>query len=150
LPEHEPYTNPDFGRATWDDTRGEWVLTVAFPSGRTAEGSITPEDKTLHLSSPELEESRACVRWVRDNEPALRQYVAETMYELMLDWHHPEWGPALTKEEFRDKIALVAVQVLEDHRASLIFNDAECFGGHAITFSVGADGQLDEEPYLWG
>ncbi len=150
MPKHEPYTDPHFGTATWDDVRGDWLFTVSFPSGRTAEGSIRPEDNSLHLSSPELEESRACIRWVQTNEPTLRQYVADQMYELMLDWHDPEWGPALSKEGFRDKLALVGVQVLEDHRAALIFDDADCFGGHAITFSVGADGKFDEEPYLWG
>ena len=150
MPKHEPYTDPNFGVAIWDDAHDYWLFTVAFPSGRSAEGSIRPEDSGLHLSSPELEESRACVRWVQSNEPFLRQYVAEQMYELMLDWHDPEWGPPLTKEEFRDKIELVGVMVLEDHRASLNFNDAECFGGHAITFEVGADGKLDSEPYLWG
>ncbi len=71
------------------------------------------------------------------------------MYDLMLDWHHAEWGPAASKDEFREKIALSSVWVGED-RASLLFNDAEFFGGHRITFSVGADGRLDEEPYLWG
>jgi hypothetical protein len=102
------------------------------------------------LSSPELQASRACVRWVQANEPALRKYVADQMYQLMLDWHDPEWGSPLTKEQFRDTIELVGVMVLEDYRACLNFSDAECFGGHAITFSVGADGKLDEEPYLWG
>jgi hypothetical protein len=150
LPKHEPCTDPILGTATWDDGRGDWLFALVLPSGRTVDGSVRPEDNHLHLSSPGLEESRACVRWVRDNEPALRQYVADKMYELMLDWHDPERGTALTKQEFRDKIVLVGVQVLEDHRASLIFNDAGCFGGHAITFSVGADGKLDEEPYLWG
>jgi hypothetical protein len=150
LPKHKPYADPVLGTATWNDTRGDWEFSLILPSGRSVEGSVRPEDDRLHLSSPELDQSRACVRWVRDNEPALRQYVADQMYELMLDWHDPEWGPALSQNEFRDKVALVGVQVLEDHRASLIFSDAECFGGHAITFSVGADGKLDEEPYLWG
>jgi hypothetical protein len=72
------------------------------------------------------------------------------MYAGMLDWHDPEWGPPLTKEEFRDKLALLGVNVLEDHRASFVFSDAECFGGHAIVFSVGAEGRLDEQLDLWG
>jgi hypothetical protein len=151
LPEHEPYTDPNIGAATWDDDRGEWLFTVVFPSGRIAEGSVRPEDDSLHLSSPDLEESRACVRWVRANEPVMRQYVADKMYRLYLNnWHNPESGPPLTQDEFRDRLALVNVNVLEDHRASLQFSDAECFGGHWITFSVGADGKLDEEPFLWG
>src|SRR5947208_393490 len=117
LPEHQSYTDPILGTATWDDARGDWIFTVVLPSGRSVAASISPADDRVHLSSPELEESRSCIRWVRDNEVALQQYVADRMYELMLDWHDPEWGPALTKEEFRDKIALVGVQVLEDHRA---------------------------------
>jgi len=151
VPEHASYTDPNFGVATWDAKAGDWLFTVAFPSGRTAEGSVRPEDDSLHLSSPELEGSRACIRWVQANEPALRQYVADKMHGLYLNnWHDPECGPPLTQEEFRDKLALVGVQVLEDHRAFLVFSDAECFGGHAIVFSVGADGKLDEEPNLWG
>jgi hypothetical protein len=150
LPEHKTYTDPTFGTATWDDVHGDWLFTLVLPSGRAVEGRVSPEDNRLHLSAPELEESRECVRWVRDNESALRQYVADKMYQMMLDWHNPEWGPPLTKEEFRDKIELVGVLVLEDQRAVVNFNDAECFGGHVITFSVGADGRYDEEPYLWG
>ena len=150
VPEHAPYVDPHFGASTWDDALGDWLFRVAFSSGRSAEGSIRPEDNSLHLSSPELEESRACVRWVQANEATLKQYVADKMYAGMLDWHDPEWGPPLTKDEFRDKLALVGVNVLEDHRAFLVFSDAGCFGGHAIVFSVGADGKLDEEPNLWG
>jgi hypothetical protein len=150
LPEHQPYTDPNFGVATWDAKAGDWLFTVAFPSGRTADGSIRPMDDAFHLSAPELEESRACVRWVQAHEATLLRYVADKMYQLMLDWHDPDWGPPLTKEQFAEKLALVGVNVLEHHRASLQFSDAECFGGHWITFSVGADGKLDEEPYLWG
>ncbi len=150
MPNHEPYEDPVLGTFTWDDTRGDWLFKLVLPTRQAAKGSLTPCDNRLHLSSPEFDESRRCLSWIRDNEPVLRGYVADTMYELMLDWHDPEWGPPLTKDEFRDKITLTGVVVLEDHRASLIFSDAECFGGHNITFSVGADGRLDEEPYLWG
>ena len=151
MPEHEPCTDPNLGTAAWDGDRSEWLFTVVFPSGRIAEGSVRPEDDSVHLSSPELEESRACLRWVQANEPVLRQYVAHRMHQLYYNnWHDPEYGPPLTQDEFRDKLALVGVQVSEDHRAFLVFSDAECFGGHAIVFSVGADGKLDEEPSLWG
>ena len=150
MPEHEPYNDSTLGFIIWNDAQGEWEATLAFPSGGNAKCTICPENCNLHLSAPELDESRACLRWVQAHEPVLRQYVADKMYELMLDWHDPEWGPPLTKEEFRDKIELGGVMVLEDHRASLNFTDAECFGGHAITFEVGADGKLDDEPYLWG
>ncbi len=150
VPTHEPYEDSVLGRAIWDEASGDWGFTLVVPSGLTIEGSIRPEDNALHLASPKLNDSRECVRWVRDHELALRQYVADQMYDMMLDWHNEEWGQPLSKDQFRDKITLVGVQVLEDHRASLIFSDAECFGGHAITFSVGADGKLNEEPYLWG
>ena len=150
MAEHPPYVDPVLGTATWDDTRNQWELKLNLATGHQVEATITPEDNRMHLSSPEFEESIQCVRWVRDNELTLRQYVADSMYELMLDWHDPEWGPPLSKEQFRDKIALTGVLVLEDHRASIVFSDADCFGGHAITFSVGADGKFDDEPYLWG
>ena len=150
MAEHTLYTDPQFGVATWDDARGDWLFTIVFPSGRTAKGTVRPEDNSLHLSSPELDESRACVRWVQANELTLKQYLADKTYEEMLDWHDPDWSPPMTKEEFRDKLALLGVNVLEDHRAFLIFSDAECFGGHALVFSVGADGKLDEDPQMWG
>lgn len=151
MADHAPYTDPRFGIATWDAKAGDWRFAVVFPSGRTADGSIRPEDNSLHLSSPELDESRACIHWVQANEPELRLYVANKMYSLYENnWHNPEYGPLLSKEEFIEKLSLASIQVLEDHRASLQFSDAECFGGHWITFSVGADGNLDEEPYLWG
>jgi hypothetical protein len=35
---------------------------------------------------------------------------------------------------------------LEDHPAFPAVNDARCFGGHAIVFSVQADGRLDKVP----
>lgn len=150
MPKHANYVDPIFGTAVWDDSKGDWLFQVVFPSGATAEGSIRPEDSNLHLSATELAESRACARWVQANELTLKEYVANKLYEGMLDWHDPEWGSPLSKGEFRNKLALVGVNVLEDHRAFLVFNDADCFGGHAIVFSVGADGVLEEEPDLWG
>lgn len=41
-------------------------------------------------------------------------------------------------------------QVLEEHRASVIYSDADCCGGHAITFGVGVDGRFDDKPELRG
>ena len=150
MPIHEPFDDPVLGRAMWDDGRNEWRFTLVLPSGHCVEGSINPEDNDLPLTAPTLAESRECVQWVRDNEILLRQYVADRMYPLMLDWHDEANGPPLSKDEFRENVALAGVQVLEDHRAALLFDDAGLFGGHTITFSVGADGRLDEEPYLWG
>jgi hypothetical protein len=58
LPEHEPYTDPNFGTAIWDDASGDWRFTLVFPSGRRADGSVRPEDNHLHLSSPEFSYQR--------------------------------------------------------------------------------------------
>lgn len=150
LPQHKPVLDPILGQATWDENQNSWCFTLVLPSGRMVARSLTPEDNGISLASPVFGESRECVRWVRDNELKLRQYVADQMYSLMLDWHDDSTGPTLSKEEFRENIAMRGVLVLEDHRASLLFDDAGLFGGHTITFSVGADGRLDEEPYLWG
>jgi hypothetical protein len=95
---HEPYTDARFGTATWDNARGDWLFSLIFPSGRTADGCVRPADNCLHLSSPELEASRACVRWVQANELTLKQYVADKLYAAMLDGHNPDWGSPLTKE----------------------------------------------------
>lgn len=150
MPDHQTVDDPVFGRATWDAVRNHWSFKVILPSGQAVDGFVEPEDYDLALSSPVFNESRACARWVRENEAALCQYVADKMYDLMLDWHHEEWGPALSKDEFREKIALSSFWVAQEGRASLLFDDAGLFGGHRITFSVRADGTLDEEPYLWG
>jgi hypothetical protein len=145
-----PIDDPVFGHATWDPAQKNWTFTVVLPSGRKVEGFLDAEGPDVPLSSAFFDRARAQVGWVCKNDEMLRQHVADRMYDLMLDWHNDESGPPLSKEQFREAIALSCMIVMDDDLVALHFDDARLFGGHSITFSIGADGEFEEEPYLWG
>jgi hypothetical protein len=150
MPEHLPYEDPTLGTAVWDDAEGWWKVTVFLPSGQKVDVSVIADGNSAHLSSPDFNETMNCIRYIRDNESVLRQFVADEMYDLMLDWHDDDEGPALSKTEFRDKLTMMYVSVDEDHGASVFYNDAGCFGDNAIMFDMRADGQIVRAPFICG
>jgi hypothetical protein len=147
---HDPFDDLVLGRVTFDETHKEWKVTASV-AGREVPGSITPEDSRLPLQEQGLHEIRQCVTWVRDNEPAIRQYIADQMFDGWLDtWYDEELDSVTTREGFREAISLSGFSVLEDRVASLFYNDGGLFGGLSIVLSVGADGHFKHSPEIWG
>jgi hypothetical protein len=147
---HDPFDDEVMGRVTFDEGHKEWQFVVTI-AGSEVSGTINPKDCRLHLEEQGLDEISVCVRCVRDNEPHIRQYIADEMFEgWWSNWYDDEIDTVTTREGFREAIALSGISVLEDRRASLCYNDGGLFGGHAIVLSVGADGVFDSPPSLWG
>jgi hypothetical protein len=147
---HDAFDDSVLGHVTFDDGHKEWKLAVVV-AGREVRGSIVPEDHRLPLQEQGLEEIRACVAWIRDNELAIRQYITDEMFAGWLHrWYDEEIDTIATPEEFREAISLSGFSVLEDRVASLSYNDGDLFGGHSIVLSVGAGGQYKCSPSLWG
>ncbi len=148
---HEPFDDLVLGRVTWNGQHNEWRFTLTLSDGRAVNGAVVPEGNRLPLHRQGLGEIRDCVHWVRDNERAIRQYIADQMFPGWLSgWYDEEIDQIATKEEFREAITLAGISVLEDRRATLCYDDANLFGGHAIVLSVGADGRFDCPPSIWG
>ncbi|HWG44882.1 MAG TPA: hypothetical protein VN688_19065, partial [Gemmataceae bacterium] len=98
---------------------------MKLPAGRAIPGTIVPEDRRRPLFEQGLDEIRDCVRWVRENEPTIRQYIADEMFEGWLNgWYDEEIDTITTKDEFHAAISLSGINILENCRASLCYNDA--------------------------
>jgi len=146
---HTPHEDPRLGAATWVDGDHHWALRPSLPTGSEFTATITPMDSDLPLSDRAMKPSLDCIAWVADNEPSARKFVADKMYDLMLDWYDEDDEPP-SRAQFFDSLALDAVLVLEDHEASVLYKDGGFFGGHAIVFSVAPNGKFTDDPHLWG
>ncbi|WP_169980836.1 DUF2262 domain-containing protein [Tautonia rosea] len=152
MSEHEAIDDPVLGRLRWDAVRGEWVFAFTVPSGKSVRGGITPEDSRLPLEHQGLTEIRDCVSWIVSNEPSIRAFIADHMFEgWKSGWYNEEIDEVITKEGFQEAISMSGVSILEDRVATLYYNDAGLFGGHAIVLSVRGRGEhFIDEPQLWG
>jgi hypothetical protein len=151
MPSPKPIDDEVLGRVTWDRRRGYWRFEVALPSGRVVPGTIASLDRSYPLPPPVLEEIRECVRWVRDNEPAVRRHVARELYEGWRNGMYEEeieYVPPV--EQFREAITLVGVNVYEDRKARAVYDAGNLFGGDWIEQAVGRGGAFDGEPELCG
>jgi hypothetical protein len=138
------------GRVALGEDGMEWQFTLVIAGRPAARGVVTPEDYRIPLHAQGLDEIRERVRWVRDNDQVIRQWIADRMFELMLDWHDDSTGPSPSKEEFRDKIALSGISIYEDRLPYLTYDDGDFFGGHSIVADLNANNQLKLDPYLFG
>jgi hypothetical protein len=147
---HDPFDDPVLGRVTYHEGHKEWEFTVVI-HGREVRGSVVPLDSGRSLDEQGLDEVRVCVAWIRDNEPAIRDYITDQMFDGWLSgWYDEEIDTVTTRDGFRKAIYLPGFSVLEDHVASLYYNDGGLFGGHSIVLSVGAGGYFKHPPNIWG
>jgi hypothetical protein len=148
---HEPIDDEILGRLTWDADMGTWQFEVGPIAGRSIPGTIRPDDDRQPLNDQGLDEIRTCVQWIRANEPAIRSYIASKMFNnWRSNWYDEDDDAVATIDGFRDAISLASVSILEDRKATLIYDDGDLFGGHAIVTTVGADGRFEHEPHIWG
>ena len=147
---HDPLGDEVLGLVTFDECEKEWSFNVGI-DGRDVRGSIVPGDHRHPLHEQRFDEIRECVSWIRDNEPAIRDYITDQMFDGWLDrWYDEEIHATATRDGFRDAISLSGIHVLEDRVASLAYDAGELFGGHFIVLSVGAGGRFKYPPDLWG
>jgi hypothetical protein len=147
----EPFDDEVLGPVIWDSGKGEWRFSITLSNGRTVHGGIVPYDDRVPLQDQGLNEIRDSVRWVRDNEPAIRASITERMFEgWKATWYDEEVDEITTPAEFREAISLRGISVLEDRKPTLYYDDANLFGGHAIVLSLNAQREIEHGPNIWG
>lgn len=147
---HDPFDDDVLGRVRFHDGHNEWEFTVPI-RGRDVRGKIVPPHPNAPLSDQGLDEIRSCVAWIRDNEPAIRDYITAQMFDGWRSaWYDKDIDTITTPEEFRDAISLPGFSVLEDRVATLFYDDGGLFGGHAIVLSVAPGGRFTQPPVIWG
>ena len=127
-----------------------WDSTVQLPSGASFGCSIIPEDYRVPLQEQGLDEIKTCIKWLANNEPQLRQRIADAMFDWWREaWYDDEIDTVSTPEEFADKISLDGVNVYEDRQAHVHYLDGNLMGEHGIVLTIDAAGQITDGPNIW-
>ena len=139
------------GPLTWSEQHSWWEFEVGPIAGRSVGGIINPEDPRVPLANVQLGTVRACVTWIRDHEPDVREYVTEKAFDWWLEaYYDEEIDEVNTPEGFRDTIRLSAVNFFEDGKDRMCYEDGGLVGGHSLWVTVGPDGAFEDGPDLFG
>jgi hypothetical protein len=139
------------GSLTWDEQDSWWTFEVGPIAGRSIRGTIIPEDSRVPLAGVQLDTVRACVTWIRANEPAVREFITRESFDWWLGaWYDEEIDEVNTPEGFRETIRLGGVNFYEDGKARLCYEDGGLLGGHSLWVTVGPDGGFEHGPELFG
>jgi hypothetical protein len=150
------FNDPVLGPVYFRHARQDWVFSLNIPGRLVARGCIVAADRKESLTDQGLAEIRSCVRWIRNNEAAIRRYIANSMFN---DWikRHYDAGCELARHDVRTKVQfqramwLDSLLVMENFKAELYYDDGNLYGGHTIVVGpVGADGRLKHKPTVEG
>ncbi len=143
--------DPVLGRVVADAARAHWVFNLLLPNGRMVPAVIVPEDDGVLPSETMLARVRERIGWLRDNEPAVRDHITKKMHDLWLrGWCHEQGEARTTRDQFRERIWLATLTILEGRRLSLRYNDGQLFGGQYLVQSINPRGKFDGAPDLCG
>ena len=130
LADPESFDDDTLGRVKWDPAHQWWCFEAGPIGDRPIRGKIIREAERSALDSEWLEPIRAAVRWIRTNEPAIRDAIADKMFDWWKKASYDEEIDAVsTKEGFRDTITLDGVNFYEDRKAELFYGDHNLVGG---------------------
>jgi len=147
----QTFDHPVLGTVTWLADHKWWRFKSRLPGGRTVTGTIVPADEQLPLQNQGLSEIAASVSWVFENEDELRRRITERMFVDWLEGHYdPTIHTVTTPEAFCATLSLQGFMFLENLRATVIYDDGELFGGHAVVADLRADGTFECDPHIWG
>jgi hypothetical protein len=136
------------GTLTWDET---WWRFEAGPiAGRSVEALIVPEPGRDPLGDESRARIRACLDWIRANEPAIRAHIGAEMFDWWLDSYATEEDEVRTPEEFAAAIELEGISFYSDGPARVVYDDGNLVGGHGIWLSVGPNGEFSDGPDITG
>lgn len=139
------------GPLTWDEQHSWWTFDVGPIAGRPIRGSIIPEDSRVPLANVQLGTVRACVTWIRANEPAIREFITRKAFDWWMEaWHDEEIDEVDTPDGFRETIRLGGVNFYEDGKARMCYEDGGLLGGHSLWVTVGPGGTFEHGPELFG
>jgi hypothetical protein len=148
---HEPFDDPVLGRVEWNAKRKGWDFNAGPVAGRPIPASYDPADYRLPPTEHGWDGVRACVLWVRANEPSARAYLTEQLFDGWLSgWYDEEIDEVNSPEGFRDALSLSGINFYDDQEARLIYNDGGLFGGHGFSLQVNAAGQFVAGPDMFG
>lgn len=148
---HQAFDDPVLGRVAWNAERTCWDFNAGPVAGRAIPASYDPADSRLSPPEQGWDGVRACVQWVRANEPAAREYMTLRLFKGWQEgWYDEEIDELITEEGFRDKLELSGINFYEDQEARLIYNDGELFGGHGFSLQVNPAGEFVAGPDMFG
>ena len=129
----EHFDDPDLGRLSRVPATDSWRFALLLPNGRTVPGA-------LECPRPELQSTLLQIRprliWLRDNEQAAREYIAGKMHGMwQRRWYDPHFHAPTPRDEFRDRIWLAGLFVI-DRLIQLHYNDAAFFGGKTLVLEL--------------
>jgi hypothetical protein len=85
------------GPLTWNDKQQLWTFVIGPIGDRPVPGSVIPEDIRMPLGGEQLASVRACVSWLRDNEPIARAHITAHAFKTWSEaWFDPEIDAANT------------------------------------------------------
>ena len=147
----QPFDDPILGHVVWNQERDLWDSTVRLESGASFACSITPEDYRIPLQQQGLDEIKISIEWLINNEPLLRQRVAEAMFDWWQEtWYDDEIDTVSSPKEFAETITLEGVNVYEDRQTHVHFRDGDLMGGHGIALTIDSSGAITDGPSIWG
>jgi hypothetical protein len=148
---HDPFDDPVLGRVEWNAERRCWHFDAGPVDGRPIPATYDPADDRLPPAQHGWDGVRACVQWVRANEPAVRAYMTERLFKGWREgWYDEEIDDLTSPEEFRDKLRLSGINFYDDQEGRLIYEDGGLFGGHGFSLRVNAAGQFVAGPDMFG
>jgi hypothetical protein len=129
------------GLLTWDDDQVMWTFEAGPVGGRSVRGAILPEDCRVPLAGVQLETVRALVRWVRQNEPSVREHLTAEMFDWWRDTSGDQAGAAApTPEEFRARLTLTCVYFFDDGSKAKVAYE---LAGWILSVTVGPGGAFE-------
>ena len=117
----EAIQDPLLGLLTWDETW--WRFEAGLIAGRSVEALIIPEPGWNPFSDESRSRIRACLDWVRANEPSIRAHIGADMFDWWLDSYATEEDEVSTPEQFAAVIELEGVSFYSDRLARLVYDD---------------------------
>lgn len=129
------------GLLTWDNDQAMWTFEAGPINDRPVRGAILPEGRRNPLAGVRLETVRACVEWVRENEPAVREYLTAEVFDWWQDAYGDQEGAAFrTPEEFRARLSLRCIYFFYDGGKAKV---AYAAAGQILSVTVGPAGTFE-------
>jgi hypothetical protein len=134
------------GPVTWDEEYRWWKFEAGPTGGPPIRGKIIPEDEGALPSEEWLRLIRACVVWLRANEPQLRHRVAADMFDYWCQTYRDDEDEVDSPEAFAAAIRTTGLNFTEGGRAEVFYDDAGLFGNHGIWVEVNPAGEFVRGP----
>ncbi len=135
-------TDDILGPVAWSEAHRSWT----FAAGPSILGQIIPEAERTLPAEDGLRRIRACVMWLRDNEPQLRHRVASDMFDYWCEAYRNDEDEVNSPEAFAAAIRTIGINFTENGEAEVFYDDAGLFGNHGIWVEIDPEGRFVEGP----